>query len=428
MIDGKSQHTMQIRSGSSACSWHASTEEPTPTPKHPLSPSGNPPLSLTLVALQCCSGAGIHHQPVDHRVSPSPSHHDSYLPSIFTQHSSLLAMSFGASPSDIIIVVTFARRLYRSCRNAGGEYLEISREVRGLHTVLRYLKYEVEDSDSILNREKARYGRELAPVIDDCDHTLRQLDELLVKYGRLSQSDGSGAGRLWDKIRFGSNELDDLGSIRMKLINHKTSITMFLDTIQLHESGRMSTTLHNQTGQLDVILDKVDNIAARMGQRAGSIMTTYDDDDKEVWKQFRRELVAEGFSSDILQQHKVGNINGICLTKADLLHQDVLRAYIRDIDQRSITGETRLDSAAPPQSGIDPEQWLEEIPTVQSPDTNGIPPSFSSLNVNTNDTEAKILIQEENLKFPQSMKYEIARQAKAVLGDASKQLYMQCSH
>lgn len=214
-------------------------------------------------------------------------------------------MSFGASPSDIIIVVTFARRLYRQCRNAGGEYLEISREVRGLHTVLKHLKYEVEDPESVLNRDKQQYARELAPVIGDCDYTLRHLDELLQKYGRLAGQEG-GAGRLWDKIRFGSNELDELGSVRMKLINHKTSITVFLDTVQLHESGRMSAVLDNQNGQLDVILDKVDAIAARIGQRAGSIMTTYDDDDKEVWKQFRRELVQEGFSSDVLQQHKVG--------------------------------------------------------------------------------------------------------------------------
>jgi hypothetical protein len=214
-------------------------------------------------------------------------------------------MSFGASPSDIIIVVTFARKLYRQCRNAGGEYLEISREVRGLHTVLKHLKYEVEADESVLNRDKALYARELAPVIGDCDFTLRQLDELLQKYGRLVSREGSGGGRLWDKIRFGSNEMDDLGSIRMKLINHKTSITVFLDTVQLHESGRMSLVLDNQNGQLDMILDKVDNIAARMSQRAGSIMTTYDDDDKEVWKQFRRELIEEGFSSDVLQQHKV---------------------------------------------------------------------------------------------------------------------------
>jgi len=99
--------------------------------------------------------------------------------------------------------------------------------------------------------------------------------------------------------------MDQLGAVRVKLISHKTSLTLFLDTIQLHQSGKMATTLDNQGGQLDVILDKVDGIAARMAQKNGSIMTNYEDDDKEVWKQFRRELVAEGFSSDVLQQHMV---------------------------------------------------------------------------------------------------------------------------
>jgi hypothetical protein len=99
--------------------------------------------------------------------------------------------------------------------------------------------------------------------------------------------------------------MDTLGTIRVKLISHKTSLTLFLDTIQLHQSGKMATTLNTHAGQLDVILDKVDNIAARMGQGNRSIFTGYEDDDKEVWEQFRRELVAEGFSSDVLTQHKV---------------------------------------------------------------------------------------------------------------------------
>ena len=221
-------------------------------------------------------------------------------------------MSFGASPSDIIIVVTFCKALYRKCRDAGGEYDEISREVRGLHTVLRHLKYEVEAPESLLNRDRSIWGRQLAPIIGDCDFTLRQLDGLITKYGRLSDASVGSAGSsptktrvLWEKMKFGSNEMDQLGGIRVKLISHKTSLTLFLDTIQLHQSGKMATKLDNQTGQLDIILDKVDNIAARMTQRSGSVMTSYDDDDKEVWKQFRRELVAEGFSSDVLQQHKV---------------------------------------------------------------------------------------------------------------------------
>lgn len=116
-------------------------------------------------------------------------------------------------------------------------------------------------------------------------------------------------------MKFGSNELDALGSIRVKLLSHKTTLTLFLDTIQLHQSGKVERKLESHGGQLDAILDKVDNIASRMGHREGSIMTSYEDDDKEVWKQFRRELVAEGFSSDVLRQHKVcfSAIVDVCL-------------------------------------------------------------------------------------------------------------------
>lgn len=302
-------------------------------------------------------------------------------------------MSFGASPSDIIIVVTFCKNLYRKCRDAGGEYDEISREVRGLHTVLRHLKYEVEDPDSTLNRDRSVWGRQVAHIVGDGDATLRQLDGLLQKYGRLGR-DSSGSGSpssprvMWDRVRFGSNEMDQLGAIRVKLISHKTSLTLFLDTIQLREGKKMSTALNDHGGQLDVILDKVDSIAARMGQRPQSVMTTYDDDDKEVWKQFRRELVSEGFSSSVLKQNK-----------------EVLRAYIREIDQKGLLDDAALGSQINVSAkGVMPELWLESVATGSTVEP---PPSFDSLNTSQSDSTVKeMIIREDNMKFPLSMKLE----------------------
>jgi hypothetical protein len=179
------------------------------------------------------------------------------------------------------------------------EYDEASREVRSLHTVLRHLKYAVEAPESPLSGDHSIWERQLAPIIDDVDFTLRQLDAILQKYGRLT------AGNDVSEVRFGSDEMSQLGHIRVKLDSHKTSLTLFLDTIQLNKSGTMSITLDNYGGQLDAILDKVDAIASRMSQKSSSVMASYDDDDREVWKQFRRELVVEGFSSSVLQQHKV---------------------------------------------------------------------------------------------------------------------------
>jgi hypothetical protein len=203
-------------------------------------------------------------------------------------------MSFGASPVDIIAVVNRCKTLYRECRSAGGEYNEISHEVRNLHTVLRHLKYEVEALDSPLNRDRSIWTRQLAPTIADCDSTLKQLDALVLKYASNGAAGGSG------RPRFGSDEMDQLGAIRVKLISQKRTLTAFLDSIQLPQSD-MGANLDNMGGQLDTILDKVDAIAARMGQR-------HDDHNREAWKQFRRELIAEGFSSEVLQQNEVSGI------------------------------------------------------------------------------------------------------------------------
>ncbi|KFX98803.1 hypothetical protein O988_04193 [Pseudogymnoascus sp. VKM F-3808] len=296
-------------------------------------------------------------------------------------------MTFGSNPADIIIVLEFTRRLYRQCKNADDAYFEIGREIRALHTVLRHLKYEVQAPESILNRDRALYARDLAPLISDCRFTLEDLEELLRKYGDIKNGDrnGSTSGRLWNQIKFGSIEMDQLGSVRVKLINHKTNITALLDTIQLRESSRVATTLDNHGGQLDIILDKVDNIASRMGQRAASLMTTYDDDDKEVWKSFRRELVAEGFSSDVLTRHK-----------------DVLRAYIRQIDQNGLLEDVPVATKArQPVLSVNTQEWLEQ---VQSPASGSGPPSF---NTSSTDSSIKELrVEEDNSKFLQSMKNE----------------------
>jgi hypothetical protein len=178
-------------------------------------------------------------------------------------------------------------------------YDEVSREIRGLHTVLKHLKYEIEAPDSLLNGDSSIWGRQLAPMIGDVDSTLRQLDGMLQKYDRFI------AGTPSNGVRFGSNEMDQSGNIRARIITHKTSLTVFLDKLQLHESGKMPTTLDSRDGQLDTILDKVDSIASRMNHKSGNIMITHENDDQQVWKQFRRELIAEGFSSSVLLQHKV---------------------------------------------------------------------------------------------------------------------------
>jgi hypothetical protein len=63
----------------------------------------------------------------------------------------------------------------------------------------------------------------------------------------------------------------------------------------------------------------------RAGKREGSV-TVYEDDDQTIWREFRRELIGEGFSSASIQKHK-----------SDLMH------YLRGLRQDGL-----LDEQAPP--------------------------------------------------------------------------------
>ncbi|KAH7416641.1 hypothetical protein BKA64DRAFT_636042 [Cadophora sp. MPI-SDFR-AT-0126] len=248
---------------------------------------------------------------------------------------------FGSTISDITIVLTFAKSIYRKCRDAGGEYAEMSREVRGLHTGLRHLKYEVEAPESVLHKGST-WDDHLAPIIGDCDFTLRQLDSLILKCARVGSDAGGKA--MWDKLRFGSNEMDQLGGIRVKLISHRTSLTLFLDTIQLRQSGNLASPLDYNNSKLDLILDKVDIIATRMSASNGAYSRlSYgegdsDDAGREMWKQLKRELVIEGFTSDVLEQHK-----------------DVLKAYIREVTRnKAVDDSDNTDVSSTGDSIFDP--------------------------------------------------------------------------
>ncbi|KAH6680344.1 hypothetical protein B0J14DRAFT_263515 [Halenospora varia] len=207
-------------------------------------------------------------------------------------------MSFASLSSDITDIVDLCKSLLRKCRDAGREYDETSDEVKGLHTVLRHLTYEIEDPESLVNIDRIKWGGQLDPIICDCDSTLRKLEDLLQKYGRHDLGDKGTKSSRRHPTEFSRSEMDQLGTIRLHLISRRKSLTQFLNTLQLHQSADPAS-MPNGEEQLDVILDKVDAIAARMARRS-DVGNSSDD-----YEKFRRELVAEGFSNVVLQQHKV---------------------------------------------------------------------------------------------------------------------------
>lgn len=182
------------------------------------------------------------------------------------------------------------------------------------------MRSEAEDPDSLLNgtqQESSLYARQLTPIVEDTDFTLKQLDTILEKYGSCpcdnSNEDDEHAWR--ERAASGrkieDRERDMLQLIRTKLANQKTHIDIFLDTVQLHNPSGQHRPVDLQNvddKQQNSIKDKIDLVAQRLFQRRARARVMGDvaeDNDEEMWQQFWAELVKEGFSSDVLRKHKV---------------------------------------------------------------------------------------------------------------------------
>jgi hypothetical protein len=209
-------------------------------------------------------------------------------------------MSNGTSVAQIDAVDASARQLYQRAKTAGPSFQDIATVVRRLHAVLKHLKVEAEDTDSLLNSESSSvYARQLTPILEDCDFTLKQLDTILEKYGDGSISSAGGGDSAT-----ANRERDMIAIIRTKLANQKNNIDMFLDTVQLHNPSKAHNVVvdDGSNANLDSIKDKVDAIASRLYQRRDS---GFSEEDEDLWQQFQVELEKEGFSKEVLRKNKV---------------------------------------------------------------------------------------------------------------------------
>lgn len=212
------------------------------------------------------------------------------------------AMGGGATGERIDAVDAFARTIFmrsKQCSSSSPAFAEVALAVRQLHLALRHLRIEATDSDSLLNRPDASvYTRQLIPIIEDSHFALQQLDALIDKYGTGNSATASDA-----------DVQSRIATVSSRLMQEKTNVDVFLDTIQLHNTSTSSQGMSPQLqpnmneSSLEDIQSKVDKVASRVFSRRGP--NPADDDSGRLWQEFKTELEKEGFSADVLRQHKV---------------------------------------------------------------------------------------------------------------------------
>jgi hypothetical protein len=218
-------------------------------------------------------------------------------------------MSFGYAIGDFVLLTQLAWDVVQNSRKACGAHDELTSEVTSLHIVLRRLEIEVSKPNSILARSDDDTDRreELAQLSEDCRRVLRTLDGILNKYNALSEEKRS-VTKLWKKVQFGNGEMLDLAELRLKIATSTSALTLFLNLLSIGSQGKVESYMESQGGDLKEMRRSLNWITASMQAKApkdgeGSILTTYAGDDKAIWKDFRRELIREGFSSEVLERH-----------------------------------------------------------------------------------------------------------------------------
>lgn len=237
-------------------------------------------------------------------------------------------MSLGYSANDFIQLVHFAYTVYRRSKTAGAEFVQISREVKNLHGVLKVLRNEAQQE---VFKQDRRMTVELSTAAGGCTRVLLDIDNMLDAYEGLNPERGAASStkKAWHRFKFGF-KTSDLASIRTQLITHTSTISVLLDTMQLKATGRVESKIDdgfaNLMGSFDHMRRVIYQIAARdrATERRGSIsslssLSTCTGDEKEIWRQFRRELLAKGFRSCTLDEHK-----------------DVLQAYMLRLNKSGI--------------------------------------------------------------------------------------------
>ncbi len=253
-------------------------------------------------------------------------------------------MSFGFSIGDFVNLIQIASRVVRDSQKACGAYDELTHEVSSLHIVLQRLKTKIQKPESPLNRSGDLCQNELQSILISCEELLKTLETILTKYNALGQEERSGR-KLWQRIRFGNGEMQDLTILRAKLVYYTSALSLFLNMVSIGSVGRVERRMEEAGGDLREIKLAVNGITAHLlaGSKAeGSVLTAYADDDKAVWKEFRREMVSEGFSSATIHKHK-----------------DLIKAYVKELasqgllDERDTYGEDNEETYDSSDAGED---------------------------------------------------------------------------
>jgi len=132
-------------------------------------------------------------------------------------------MNAGYGVGDIIAISKLAWSVYKSCKEAPQQFLEISGEVSRLHIVLKEIEDVVADLNEDLDSSKEA---QLRGLTEGCQEVLTDLEQLLSKFSGL----GSRSRITFDRLLWSQS---DVTALRNRIVSNTTLLGAFCVTVQM---------------------------------------------------------------------------------------------------------------------------------------------------------------------------------------------------
>ena len=197
---------------------------------------------------------------------------------------------------DIVKLIDKAKEAYDDCSDSSGPYKDLRKEVRKLREALRDLRAEFKDPDSEVNRDRSQFSSDLTSLHSETHSTLDSLFDLIDQYFKRKDVNT-------ENLRLRQADFDQIGNIRLKLINCKMFVEAILENIEKQEK-RNEGRGHREEQLLVDLTHKMDRIADGLARNDGNSQA-YEEDLEETWMVFREKLVAQGVSSDDMSKYGV---------------------------------------------------------------------------------------------------------------------------
>ncbi|KAE8450821.1 hypothetical protein EG329_005734 [Mollisiaceae sp. DMI_Dod_QoI] len=220
--------------------------------------------------------------------------------------------------ADIDTYVERSTDCFRLCKAVGGAFDDVAKDIFALHAIIKQIDDEYKDETAngytlILKHTKFNKLRSLGRLFDNYSDDLLRCRSLAIEYGQLDYNNR----QTWDKLRYGqAQHKDNLQDIQESLIEHKSYLALFLESLRLDCQRYMRQKLDELIA--DVRAERRPESVFRMAD-----MNEDSYDAQVQWERWKTELAERGtFRRMELENHKQ--------LIMDILRERVGKGYVKE--------------------------------------------------------------------------------------------------